>query len=171
MIEAQALGFVLSQSPLRQGHLTQTRRKLASATHPDAQALIAAWRKEGGLILGTHFPARRWAKHLSHTVLLERLRGDFRVRLAGFGLFCLHGFDLTGKRLSEILRPGEYLARAGELDEVLSKNRPHVAQRSFHWDSETVLSREVVSLPVLAADMRTRLVLAASFWTKRDWLN
>ena len=171
MIEAQALGFVLSQSPLRQTHFTHARRKLASATHPDAQALIAAWREKGHLILGTHFPTRRWAKHLAHTVLLERLRGDFRVRLAGFGLFCLHGFDPTGMRLSQVLRPGEFPVRAAELDQVLSTGRPHVAQRSLHWDSETVLAREVVSLPVLAADTRTRLVLAVSFWTKRGWLN
>ncbi|MBV9990512.1 MAG: hypothetical protein JOZ72_04390 [Alphaproteobacteria bacterium] len=178
MIQAQALGFVLSQSPVRQRHLTARRTRLATATHPDASALVAAWRSAtrdgdglGGMVLGRHFPTRRWAKWLKHTVLLQRVKGDFRVRLAGFGVFCFHGFDPTGMLLSEVLRAGEYLTRAAELDEVLSRNRPHVAQHSLHWGGDTVMSREVVSLPVLAADTRTRLVLSVSFWTERGWLN
>lgn len=174
MIEAQALGFVLNQSPIRLTHLTHRRRKLTSATHPDAQALIATWRDaagSGGMVLGRHFPTRRWSRWLKHTVLLQRLKGDFRVRLAGFGLFCFHGFDPTGRLLSEVLKPAEYLVRAAELDRVLSTGRPHIAQRSLHWGGETVMAREVVSLPVLAADTRTRLVLAVSFWTERGWLN
>src|SRR6185312_7633669 len=134
----------------------------------------------GGMVLGTHFPARRWAKWLPHTVLLQRLRRDgarehprcdYRVRLAGFGLFCFHGFDPTGRLLSEVHGPSEYPSRAAELDAVLGANRPHIAQRSVHLDGETVMAREVVSLPVLAADTRTRLVLAVSFWTERGWLN
>lgn len=177
MIQAQALGFVLSQSPVRQLHLTQRRMRLATATHPDASALVAAWRGaardggEGGMMLGRHFPTRRWAKWLKHTVLLQRVKGDFRVRLAGFGHFCFHGFDPTGMLLSEMLRADEYLARAAEFEEVLAKSRPHVAQHSLHWGGDTVMSREVVSLPVLAVDTRTRLVLSVSFWTERGWLN
>ncbi|HWA90732.1 MAG TPA: hypothetical protein VG889_11890 [Rhizomicrobium sp.] len=174
MTATQALGFALDRAPLRQSHLVHRREELSLPSHPDALRLIEAWRecaRDGGMRLGRHFPSRRWSKWLAHTALLQKVRCDFRVRLAGFGLMCLHGYDLTGRRLSEIYRLPEFVARYGELDGVLAANRPHVARRSTDWDGETVLAREVVSLPVLACDARTRLVMTVSFWSNRAWLN
>jgi len=174
MIETQALGFALNQSPLRQPLFTHRRRALVCATHPGAVSLIAAWRqcmRDGGMRLGTHFPSRRWAKLLPHVVLLEKARHDFRVRLSGFGLFCFHGEDLTGKLLSEIHTWPEFVLRKGELDRVLASDRPHVGHRSVHYGGQTLLEREIVSLPVLAADARTRLVMAVSFWMDCGLLN
>lgn len=171
----QALGFALNQSPLRHPLLfTHKRRALVCATHPGAIALVASWRqcaRDGGMRLGTHFPSRRWARVLPHVALLEKVRQDFRVRLAGFGLFCFHGHDLAGKLLSEIHKPADFAARKSELDRVLAAERPHIGHRSVHCGGETVLEREVVSLPVLAADARTRLVMSVSFWMDRGRLN
>ena len=174
MITTQALGFALARAPLRQTHLVHRREELSLPSNADALRLLEAWHdcaRHGGMRLGQHFPTRRWARWLGHVVLLQKLRGDFRVRLAGFGMLCLHGYDLTGKRLSEIYRVPDFAARHGELDRVLASNRPHVASRSTLWGDETVMAREVVSLPVLAGDARTRLVMAVSFWNDRGWLN
>ena len=93
------------------------------------------------------------------------------MRLIGFGLFCFYGVDLRGKYLSEIHAEERYRLRHGELNDVLESGRPHVSRATVRDGRETLLSREILSLPVLASDGGTRLVMVASFWTDRRWLN
>jgi hypothetical protein len=176
MVEAQALGFVLHRAPIRQTHFRHVKEQLFEPTHGEALSFLETWQSFddcGGMILGQHFPTRRWSGLLPHIALLEKIPGrdDFRVRLLGFGLFCFYGFDLRGKRLSQIHDEECYRARFQELEDVLATGRPHVSRASLFDGDETMLAREILSLPVLASDGCTRLVLVASFWTDRRWLN
>lgn len=171
MQEAQALGYVLGRSPLRHAALLETGEVLESPSHADALSLLETWRchaLRGGMIVGRHFPSRRFAPLLPNVVLLERLNGDFRVRLAGFAMLCFHGHELRGRYLAD-LRGGR--ARARELDAVLSTRRPLVSRSSLHLGGEALCEREIVALPVLACDGATPLVLETSFWTSRVWLH
>lgn len=176
MMEAQALGFVLHQSPYGQSYFSHRTESLIEPSDREALSLLETWwdfKCQGGMIVGKHFPTRRWSELLPHIALVEKVKGetDFRVRLAGFSLLCFYGFDLRGKRLSEIHDRQRFLSRYREMDNVLATDRPHVARAGLYYGDEPFLSREVVSLPVLASDTRTRLVLVASFWTHRRWLN
>lgn len=172
MLEVQALGFVLNRSPLKQIHFRRATRRLDAPSSADALSLLDTWREllpRGGMVIGRHFPSRRFAALLPGAMLLERKPHDFRVRLAGFATFCFHGYDLAGRWLKEIHGP-DHRARRAELDEVL-RGQPHVLHTSLHFEDETVLEREVLALPLLASDARTGLVLTTSFWTSRAWLH
>lgn len=174
-METQALGFVLERSPRRQDHLEHSIAEVDKASHPSALSLIDAWEKlqpHGGMVMGRDFPSRRFAALLPNILLLERLERvrDFRVRVAGFGMLCFYGFDPSGRRLGEIYEGEKHKVRCEALGDVLCRHRPSLALSRLSHDGEMVLQREIVSLPVLAFDARTPLVLVASFWNRR-WLN
>ncbi|HSM96860.1 MAG TPA: PAS domain-containing protein [Rhizomicrobium sp.] len=174
-METQALGFVLEHSPRRLPHLQHSIAEIGKTTNPQALSLIDAWKAAnagGGMVVGRDFPSRRFASLLPNILLLERLAGalDFRIRVAGFGMLCFYGFDPSGRRLSDFFDAEKLKARCETLNRVLSRNRPSLALSQLSHDGETFLKREVVSLPVLAFDTRTPLVLVASFWNRR-WLN
>jgi hypothetical protein len=171
MPEAQAFGFVLGRSPLRHGALLSATETLTRPSHAGALSLIETWRHHaarGGMIVGRHFPLRRHAAVLPDVVLFERCARDFRVRLAGFAMLCFHGYELRGKRLSEIHGDARYRR---ELEEVIAERCPHISRRRLQLGGETVCEREILALPVLASDGCTPLVLEISFWTNRVWLN
>jgi hypothetical protein len=174
-METQALGFVLERSPRRQDHLEHSIAEVDKASHPSALSLIGVWEKlqpHGGMVVGRDFPSRRFAALLPNILLLERLERvrDFRVRVAGFGMLCFYGFDPSGRRLGEIYEGEKHKVRCEALGDVLCRHRPSLALSRLSHDGEMVLQREIVSLPVLAFDARTPLVLVASFWNRR-WLN
>jgi len=173
-METQALGFVLETSPRRQARFDHREETLQRPSNAQALSLIETWeslKSRGGMIVGRHFPSRKFAGLLPNILLLEKLERvrDFRVRLAGFGMFCFYGFDPSGRRLGEFYQGEKHEARWSTLNAVL-RGRPHVTLSRLFNGGETVLQREVVALPVLASDALTPLVLVASFWSHR-WLN
>lgn len=173
-METQALGFVLETSPRRQTHLDHCEEMLPRPSNPQALSLIETWenlKPRGGMIVGRHFPSRRFAGVLPNILLLEKLDRvrDFRIRLAGFGMLCFYGFDPSGHHLGEFYQGEKLEARWSSLNAVL-RGRPRVTLSRLSRSGETVLQREVVALPVLASDALTPLVLMASFWSRR-WLN
>lgn len=173
-METQALGFVLDRSPRRQAHLEHFQETLRRPSNAQAVSLIETWenlKTRGGMIVGRHFPSRKFAGLLPNILLLEKLDRvrDFRVRLAGFGMLCFYGFDPGGRRLGEFYEGEKHEALWSSLNAVL-RSGPRVTLSRLSHAGETVLQREIVSLPVLASDMLTPLVMVASFWSRR-WLN
>ena len=173
-METQALGFVLERSPRRQAHLEHTIEELQQISTPRALSLIETWEElkaRGGMILGQHFPSRKFAGLLPNILLLEKLERarDFRIRVAGFGMLCFYGFDPSGRRLGELYSGEKHRARYAILNRVL-QGQPSLSLSQLRHDGEIVLQREIVCLPVLASDARTPQVLVTSFWNRR-WLN
>jgi hypothetical protein len=143
-------------------------------SNAQAISLVETWenlKSRGGMIVGRHFPSRKFAGLLPNILLLEKLERvrDFRIRLAGFGMFCFYGFDPSGRRLGEFYQGEKHEARWSSLNAVL-RGGPRVTLSRLSQSGETVLQREIVALPVLASDALTPLVLIASFWSHR-WLN
>ena len=106
-------------------------------------------------------------------LLLEPVEGarDFRFRVAGFGMLRFYGIDLKGRSLSEFFAGEDHEARYARLREILQSGAPHIGVERIHRGPELLTTREVVSLPVLASDGCTPLILRASFWSNLRWLN
>ncbi|MGN6148524.1 MAG: PAS domain-containing protein [Rhizomicrobium sp.] len=173
-METQALGFVLERSPRRQSHLEHSVVPVQRLSNPSAQRLVETWealRSQGGMVMGHHFPSRKFASLLPNILLLEKLEHarDFRIRIAGFGMLCFYGFDPSGRCLAQLYSGESHRARYEALNRVM-RGCPNLSLSRLCHNGQTVLQREIVCLPVVASDTRTPLVLAASFWNRR-WLN
>jgi hypothetical protein len=58
---------------------------------------------------------------------------DYRLRLAGTGLYTVYGGEITGKRLTDVYSaPAAEYWRA-ELDKVVEERKPQVGQHSLSW--------------------------------------
>jgi len=78
---------------------------------------------------------------------------DYRVRLAGTGLYGVFGGEITGKRLSEIYAPGAAEYWRAELDKIVASARPGVGYHSLAWRGAAQMTILWLRLP-LARDGR-----------------
>jgi hypothetical protein len=127
------------------------------------EELFAYW---ASLRRGAQLPARRQLdpgdiKRLLPTIsLIDVLRGgperaglDFRMRLAGTGLYGVYGREITGKRLSEIYNHSAADYWRTELAKVAAEGRPAAGVHNLAWRGASHLSILWLRLP-LAGDGR-----------------
>jgi hypothetical protein len=111
---------------------------------------------------GAKLPARRdldpaGFKRLLPTVsLTDVLRGplDFRMRLAGTGLYGVYGREITGRTLAEVYTGSAAEYWRAELSKVVADRRPNVGVHNLAWRGASHLSILWLRLP-LAADGET----------------
>jgi hypothetical protein len=132
----------------------------ASATAARAhEELFAYWAslRQGGRIPGRADIRPEDFKRLLPTVSLidvvDGLRRDYRLRLAGTGLYSVYGREITGRSLGDV-----YGAKAAdywrtELDKVVEERRPGVGCHSLAWRGSSHMSLLWLRLP-LATDGR-----------------
>ena len=105
---------------------------------------------------GARLPARRdldpaGMKRLLPTVSLidvaRRDPMDFRVRLAGTGLYSVYGCEITGKSLYDIYSSGAADYWRGELGKVIAERRPTVGVHNLAWRGASHLSILWLRLP------------------------
>jgi len=132
----------------------------ASATAARAhEELFAYWAslRQGGRIPGRADIRPEDFKRLLPTVSLidvvDGPRRDYRLRLAGTGLYSVYGREITGRALSDV-----YGAKAAdywrdELDKVVEEGRPGVGCHSLSWRGAGHMSLLWLRLP-LATDGR-----------------
>src|SRR5437879_1149838 len=102
------------------------------------EELFAYW---ASLKTGARLPARRHVdpagiKRLLPTVsLIDVLEDptDFRIRLAGTGLYGVYGREITGKRLGEVYNTAAADYWRDELSKVVAERRPAVGVHSLAW--------------------------------------
>ena len=90
-------------------------------------------------------------KRLLPTISLIDVRRDpleFRLRLAGTGLYGVYGREITGRMLGDIYQgaPGEYWRK--ELDKVVDERRPGVGVHSLAWRGAPHMSILWLRLPL-----------------------
>ena len=78
---------------------------------------------------------------------------DFRMRLAGTGLYGVYGGEITGKSLSDIYNTAAAEYWRVELAKVISGRRPCVGVHNLAWRGASHLSILWLRLP-LASDGR-----------------
>ena len=128
----------------------------AARAHEELFAYWNAVRRGGGL------PTRRdihpgGFKRLLPTVSLIEPPGpsaDFRIRLAGTGLYSVYGGEITGRTLGQVYSPAAAEYWRQELGRVVSDRRPRVGAHSLAWRGASHLSLVWLRLP-LAGDEGT----------------
>jgi len=120
------------------------------------EELFAYW---ASLRQGARLPGRRHLdpagiKRLLPTVSLIDVSHaplEFRMRLAGTGLYGVYGREITGKRLSEIYNSSAADYWRSELGNVVAERRPAVGVHNLAWRGASHLSILWLRLP-LASD-------------------
>jgi len=86
-------------------------------------------------------------------VLPSEHRRDYRLRLAGTGLYSVYGREITGQSLTDVYgsRAADYWR--SELDKVVEERRPGVGCHSLAWRGAAHMSLLWLRLP-LATDGR-----------------
>jgi hypothetical protein len=84
---------------------------------------------------------------------------DYRIRLAGTGLYNVYGREITGRRLGEIYSApaADYWRR--ELGQVVAQRRPLVGVHSLAWRGAGHLSILWLRLPLAADGERVDMIL------------
>ena len=123
------------------------------------EELFAYWasRREGGRLPGRRqiHPAD-FKRHLPTVSLIDvrhRPARDYRLRLAGTGLYGVYGREITGLRLEDVYDQTSADYWRGQLDGVVEERRPAVGFPSLSWRGAAHLSLLWLRLP-LAGDGR-----------------
>ena len=135
----------------------------ASAERAHAE-LFAYWasRREGGRL-----PSRRaidpngFKRHLPTVSLIDVTRNprDYRLRLAGTGLYSVYGGEITGKRLSDVYAPEAEAYWRRELDAVVDERRPAAGVHSMAWRGAGRRSILWLRLPLASDGARVDMIL------------
>jgi hypothetical protein len=92
-------------------------------------------------------------KRLLPTVSLTQVVGaprDYRLRLAGTGLYGVYGGEITGKKLTDVYNSAaaDYWRR--ELDLVVEERKPRVGHHSMAWRGAAHMTLLWLRLPLAA---------------------
>ena len=129
------------------------------------EELFAYWSR---LRAGPALPGRRRLdpaeiKRLLPTVsLVEVIRGeglDFRMRLAGTGLYNVYGREITGRRIGEIYAGGAADYWRDELGKVVEARRPCVGVHNLAWRGASHLSLVWIRLPLASDGFNVDMIL------------
>jgi len=116
-----------------------------------------------------HLPARRhirpedFKRHLPSISLINVLRDedgriDYRLRLAGTGLYGVYGQEITGKTLEEAYGGAAPYWRA-ELDKVVDQKKPGAGVQSLAWRGLGHLSVVWLRLPLASNGREVDMIL------------
>lgn len=137
----------------------------ASATAARAhQEMFAYW---ASLRRGANLPARvdlqpSGIKRLLPTVSLTdvvREPRDYRLRLAGTGLYGVYGREITGRKLDEVYNTAAADYWRKELDKVVDERRPGVGVHSLAWRGAPHVSILWLRLPLASNGKDVDMIL------------
>jgi len=126
------------------------------------EELFAYWnglRRNGGLPGRADIDPGAFKRLLPTVSLTEVVGGDYRIRLAGTGLYNVYGGEITGRSLSEVYASSaaDYWRR--ELDRVVGEARPAVGAHNLAWRGSGHLSLVWLRLPLAGQDRRVEMIL------------
>jgi hypothetical protein len=133
----------------------------AVRAHEELFAYWASLRRGGAL------PTRRdlqpgAIKRLLPTISLidvAREPLDFRIRLAGTGLYDVYGREITGKRLPEVYNTAAADYWRAELSKVVAEKRPSAGVHNLAWRGASHLSILWLRLPLSTDGREVNMIL------------
>jgi len=100
-------------------------------------------------------------RHLPTISLIDVLGegGDYRLRLAGTGLYSVYGREITGRTLAEVYNSAAADYWRAELDKVVEQRRPGVGVHNFAWRGAGHLSILWLRLPLARDGVHVDMIL------------
>jgi hypothetical protein len=141
-----------------------TQRAASTAAVRAHEELFAYW---AGLRQQGRLPGRadldpEGFKRLLPTVSLIEVAPkprDYRLRLAGTGLYGVYGGEITGKRLGDIYNSAAANYWRGELDMVVEERRPRAGHHSMAWRGASHMTLLWLRLPLASNGRDVDLIL------------
>lgn len=146
------------------------------------EEILGYWRsrRERGRLPGrAHIDPEDIKRHLPTISLIDVRPSDglvareYRLRLAGTGLYGVYGGEITGKRLDDVYAPEAVAYWRGELDQIVEERRPGVGCHSLAWRGAPHLSILWLRLPLAGDGDRVDMILgydvvvgSASEWSR-----
>jgi len=128
------------------------------------EELFAYW---ASLRRGARLPARcdihpsAFTRHLPTISLVDVVdqARDFRLRLAGTGLYGVYGREITGRRLADVYNCAAADYWRSELTQVVRERRPAVGVHNLAWRGASHLSILWLRLPLAANGSDVDMIL------------
>lgn len=129
------------------------------------EELFAYW---SSLRVGSPVPPRRrlnpgqMTRLLPTVSLIEVMPGatpDYRMRLAGTGLYSVYGREITGRRLAEVYNTAAADYWRDELGRVVKDRRPGVGVHNLAWRGASHLSLIWIRLPLATKGAEVDMIL------------
>ena len=117
------------------------------------EEMFAYWasRRQGGRLPGrASIQPDHFKRHLPTISLIDVFGDppDYRLRLAGTGLYGVYGREITGQRLQDVYVPPAAEYWRMELDKIVESRRPGVGVHSLAWRGSSHLSILWLRLPL-----------------------
>jgi hypothetical protein len=129
------------------------------------EELFAYWasRREGGRLPGRrNLDPADFKRHLPTVSLIDvrhEPARDYRLRLAGTGLYGVYGREITGLRLEDVYDQASADYWRGQLDEVVEEKRPAVGFHSLSWRGASHMSLLWLRLPLAGDGSNVDMIL------------
>ena len=129
------------------------------------EELFAYWasRRDGSRLPGrSNINPEDFKRHLPTVSLIDVTADeapDYRLRLAGTGLYEVYRGEITGKRLCEVYEAPAADYWRSELDKVVQTRRPGVGSHSLAWRGAPHLSILWLRLPLASDGRRVDMIL------------
>lgn len=132
----------------------------AARAHEELFAYWASLRKSGRLPGRADIRPEDLKRLLPTVSLIDVLPdGDYRLRLAGTGLYSVYGREITGRRLEDVYnsQAAEYWRK--ELDAVAHEGKPGVGVHSMSWRGAGHMSILWLRLPLASNGKDVDMIL------------
>ena len=135
----------------------------AVKAHEELFAYWSSLRRRGRLPGRKHIHPGDFKRHLPAICLINVLRDDeggidYRVRLAGTGLYGVYGQEITGKTLEQAYGGAAGYWRA-QLDKVVLEKRPQAGVQSLSWRGLGHMSVVWLRLPLASNGRQVDMIL------------
>jgi hypothetical protein len=122
----------------------------ALRAHEELFAYWAGLRRRGALPGRGDLDPNRIKRLLPTVSLTQVLREprDYRMRLAGTGLYGVYGGEITGRRLEDVYNAAAADYWREELDKVVEDRRPQVGKHSMAWRGAAHMTLLWLRLPL-----------------------
>ena len=129
--------------------------------HEELFAYWSSCREAGRLPGRAHIDPCQFKRHLPTVSLIDVAwePREYRLRLAGTGLYGVYGREITGKRLDDVYSPDAADYWRTELGKVVEGGRPAVGFHSMAWRGAAHMSILWIRLPLASDGERVDMIL------------
>jgi hypothetical protein len=133
----------------------------AARAHEEIFAYWASCRRGAQLPARASIHPAHFKRHLPTISLIDVFGEprDYRLRLAGTGLYSVYGREITGRTLSEVYNSAAADYWRAELDKVVEQRRPGVGVHNFDWRGAGHLSVLWLRLPLASDGVNVDMIL------------